>query len=80
MKDMFEIVPEQTIQRLNMYLDVLFACHTSEAEALESLIADPGNNNMIDIAVRATIAVQAAEVEVEAVEIVPVDMITTFKS
>ena len=63
MKDVFGIVPEQTVQHLNTCLDVLFTCQISEAEAeaLESFRADPGNAVRTDNATRATAAVKAAE-------------------
>ena len=79
MKDIFGIVPEQTVQCLNTCLDVLFSCQTLEAEALEAVRADPGNAVRTDNATRATAAVKVAKQEVEAVEITPVDLIVTFQ-
>ena len=79
MKDMFAIIPEQAVQHLNTYLDVLFACQTSEADTLEAVTVDSSDTFLVNAAALATRAVRAAERDVEAVEIVLVDLISTFQ-
>ena len=78
-KDVFGIFPELTVQRVNTYLKVLFACQETKAEALAAAAENSTDNSFINAAILASRVVQATEGDVKAVEITTIDMLSSFQ-
>jgi len=78
-KDVFDIIPESTIQRLKIRLDILFGYQTDLQKANEDLAQDLLSNGFITSAAAAAKAVKETEWLLEAIKIRPVDLINSFQ-
>ena len=79
MKDVFQILPKQPVQRLNLCLDNLFVCQSDESNALVAVAANLDDDNLGTLYSGASTRVGEAEEEGNDVDIVTISLIRKFQ-
>jgi len=80
MQDVFQIIPEDTIQRLSSELDPLFLCQTEKEQAMIDLNTDRSDKTFISCSTSAKLATAKATTVLESIDIKNVNLITAFKA
>jgi len=79
MQDVFQIIPEDTIQWLRCELDTLFVCQTEEEQATLDLNSNLSDKAFISRSTSAKLATVRATTALGSIDIKNVDLITTFQ-
>ena len=79
MRDVFRILPEVTVSDLDQYLEKVCVRQSTERDTLREVSLNPTDNDVVAEAIIYSREVQAAERDVEAVDITPIDMMSRLQ-
>jgi len=80
MHNVFQIIPTETIEQLTQKLQDLFACQAELCKAADDLSDDPGDKALITLNEAATFDLATSTSELEAINIMTIDLLTSFKA
>ena len=80
MHDVFQIVPEHTVDQIRAQLQHLFQCQQDLSTTSTALLADSTNTALLDAKTAAVTAEQVASIQLDAIDIEASDLLTTFKT
>ena len=75
-RDVFWILPEETITQLDRYLEILLTCHSTKQDALRAVAENPIDNGLVTRAALASRELKIAGGNVGAVDIHTINMMS----